>query len=721
MSKYTAPYAIPALYPGWNGLPAGEFLLPVCTTRERMVKLLNALNTYGVLADDKNLDFIVDILRAIKYVPDPQEAPCSDGCGDPKSCVTFYPWHSNFEFFSPGLINGVDDPPPGYAQHPWYTGDRVTLPFFNFLDTDILCDVLSTRPAAGGLGTIEQILVGGLPRFRFTFEAMAAGEALVHLIDVPQGGYALVRLNEVEEIDLLVTQSADAGDLLSLTTLILQLIDDIDNLDDINFSAENIHTIPIPGPGVHTIDVLFLPKIEVPNLLASGWGGGIRKIVICGDEVVCPDPEEDMPRPELRSIIDSENAGCKIIQWKYETEGDTLWRNLATICDGDDGPAGPAGPAGAPGECECPPADEDDRDIPPPTNVADPCALARRMANHVVDAYTIWANDIAYALYTQGRGAGDLAQDMEDFLYSGSTGIFESAITGDSYQFTNSWDFLVSSFFSAPLAGGVFWTRIVSLVQGYQALDVLALRDTIVGELENITCAWVDALDDDLTITQGEWDGFKAALAARMDDAGAAAELGSFLDLIPLSRIRALARLENDDAFNCDLCELEYTWCRTWDFRLSDYTWTGIGLGSGAVQANEYIPGVGWKSSLTRNATLKRREIGISGGAIGSNFTVVAARIVTIGTKGDNAGNLLFDVESNINTKPANSIADWEGTLDRLIVYDAPRPVNRVDVDCVVGVNNFVGSTDPGGEIILQSVTLYGTGTPPNWTDVEEC
>lgn len=680
-----------------------------------MVKLLNALNTYGVLADDKNLDFLVDVLRALKYVPKPQDAPCSDGCGDPKSCVTFYPWHGSFEFF-PGLINGVDNPPDGYAQHPWFTGDRYVVPGFTLDDTDVLADFVSTRPDGSITGLLEQIAVSGLPRFRFTFEALTAGTAYVHLLDVPLGGYALVRLDETQDIDLLITDGLSLDDLLEAVGLIGQIVDDLIDLDPAELIPEHIHELSF-GPGQHTIDVLLLPRVELPNLTAIGWGGGIRKIVICGEETVCPDPEENMPRPQLRSIPDPENVACKIIQWKYESEGDTLWRNLATVCDGADGAPGEQGP---PGDCGCPDPAEDDRDIPPPTNVDDTCALARRLANHIVDAYGIWAQDIAYALYTQGRSAADLASDMEDFLYSGSSGIFQSVITGDTYEFTNLWEFYVSSFFSAPLAGGVFWSNIVALVNGYQALNVLELQDKIEAELDNITCAWLDALDDDLTVTQGEWDGFKSALAARIEDSAALGELEKFLDLIPLSRIRALARQANDDAFDCTQCELDFEWCIVWDWRLDDYQFSG-----------NWVLGTGFESQLTINQSAqKKREIGfgrVFGNTAGSNsFTVVGARLLTAGgVKGDNWEDLrlrIYNRATSIPSEPDFLFSDWEGTRDRLILFSEPRLVNAVDLECIVGFNGgALGVPDPGGYIAVNRLILYGTGTLPTWEESPEC
>jgi hypothetical protein len=684
-----------------------------------MVKLLNALNTYGVLADDKNLDFLVDILRAIKYVPKPQDAPCSDGCGDPKSCVTFYPWHGAFEFF-PGLINGVDTPPEGYAQHPWFTGDRYVVPGFTLNDTDVLLDFVSSRPDGSITGIIEQVAVSGLPRFRFTFEALTAGKAYIHLLDVPLGGYALVRLDEIQDIDLLITDGLSLDDLIEAVGLIGQVVDDLIDLDPAELIPEHIHELSF-GPGTHTIDVLFLPRLELPNLTAIGWGGGIRKIVICGEETVCPDPEEDMPRTELRSIPDPENAGCKIIQWKYENEGETLWRNLATVCDGADGPIGPSGPQGPAGECECPDPADDDRNIPAPENVPEGCALARRLANHIADAYVRWANDIAYALYNQGRSAADLAASMEEWLYAGSAGIFKSIIFGDEYEF-DSWSFVVSNAFSLPLAGGVFWSNIIALVNGYQALDVLDMRDRIDAARDGLTCAWIDALDEDLLVIRSEYDGFQSALDDHVDS-DVAQQLRDFLKLVPLSRIRALARTPNDDEFDCEVCNFEYDWCREFDFTIDERGWTTPNTN---FQVNEYLAGQGWRSSIEDWYIHKKmRSLGIRRHLASSTHDsrlIKAVQVFYAGAPGENPGNMRVQLRQGFVTTH-QSEQSWDGRSLRTFVLDTPALCNNLSVYAVVGLDETLPTTDPGGEMIVSKVKLFGVGTPPpaSWQVMEEC
>lgn len=205
-------------------------------------------------------------------------SPCED-CLPDQSCVSYAPSHPYFEF-SPGEINGVENPPAGYLRHPWFTGDKLTVPGFTFNATDVLCNLNSV--ASSGLGIIDQITQSGLPRFRFTFEG-GPGTVQLHLLTVEFGGLAIIRLDESEKVQTVNLQSVGFADLAPSTEWILTLLGLV--TDGIN--GTTIVEIDIPDFGTHTIDVLMSPYVEFPNVLASGWGGGIRKITVCGQDVDC--------------------------------------------------------------------------------------------------------------------------------------------------------------------------------------------------------------------------------------------------------------------------------------------------------------------------------------------------------------------------------------------------------------------------------------------------
>lgn len=72
----TAPYMLTVPQ---QELPEGEFLLPVCTTRQRVLELLSALKRAEIYTE-LNVSSKIDILEALAYVQNPQDAPCFPPC-----------------------------------------------------------------------------------------------------------------------------------------------------------------------------------------------------------------------------------------------------------------------------------------------------------------------------------------------------------------------------------------------------------------------------------------------------------------------------------------------------------------------------------------------------------------------------------------------------------------------------------------------------------------
>jgi len=286
-------------------MPEGEFLLPLCITIPRATKLLNALNTYRNLTRDDDFDVIIDTLQALAYVQTPEQAPCAP-CSDPEAqCISFYPNHPNFEF-SPGVVNGgTTNPPPGYVQHPFFTGNNYTVPGFNLLPTDVVSDLFSIgRP---GTNVIQIITEGGFPRFRFNWTGAATIE--LHLIGVPLGGIAIARVDDGAEVDIYDLASVTPSDLDLSVATILQLIEGV---AETNFVPVTIHEITVDGDGEHYVDVLFAPTIEL-SLNPIGWGGGVRKVVVCGTEVSCEDqvcPDCPPVSPDCDECDDCGESPC---------------------------------------------------------------------------------------------------------------------------------------------------------------------------------------------------------------------------------------------------------------------------------------------------------------------------------------------------------------------------------------------------------------------------
>lgn len=72
-----APFTTPA-----DVLPEGEFLLPLCVTRESVLKLLNAIKRDEILSRDRDFTAQFVVLEALAYIDNPQDAPCYPDCGE---------------------------------------------------------------------------------------------------------------------------------------------------------------------------------------------------------------------------------------------------------------------------------------------------------------------------------------------------------------------------------------------------------------------------------------------------------------------------------------------------------------------------------------------------------------------------------------------------------------------------------------------------------------
>lgn len=267
MSVYQAPYLLP---PGQPPIPEGEFLLPVCTTKERLLELLTALNADRNLSGNKgeNYDFVVDIWRALAFVDDPCKADCV-GCGEDK-CYEYLPYATSILWEPSDPYRNPTDIPPAYILPPWYV---VTSPnAVGGAIGDVLTD-LARIPVLPVLPPYDRF-----PRFRWTVNG--AVRVQIYFVAVLAGSMAQIQVD---------------GELLTLQYLDL-------NRDVISSPPETTEQIvwehTFATPGEHFIDATIIPVID-DSALPIRFGGGVRKFVVCGAQSLdyCPDcpPCDDCP------------------------------------------------------------------------------------------------------------------------------------------------------------------------------------------------------------------------------------------------------------------------------------------------------------------------------------------------------------------------------------------------------------------------------------------
>jgi len=220
-------------------------------------------------------------------------------CGEPildeeDNCVAFLPRDdriiTSIEPNNP--FSGTGDVPDLWNSPPMLRGNQVTdlIGVTGVQDSDLICWPLDLEGDA--LDFILSILTleWEIPRFKVEWDGPATVE--LHLLQIPNGGYAVIVPDSPLDTDFVLLQSTTLG---SFFDDILGLID---SLIEGSLYSEYIYEYQTDDPGPHKLDVYFIPYI-VPSLnpldlFDMGWGGGLREVVICQDDISIP-PCDDCP------------------------------------------------------------------------------------------------------------------------------------------------------------------------------------------------------------------------------------------------------------------------------------------------------------------------------------------------------------------------------------------------------------------------------------------
>lgn len=246
--------------------------------------------------------------------------PClGDLPGTPGGCTeyrpedaTFITWSPNDPYQTPDLV------PDGYDKPPWYSVPN-TLP--GGIDAgDALADLTSLDIDVGGtifdipqfIASITSIIGDtGLPRFRIHLSGTGICE--LHLLQVPQGGLGLITVDgDPTTAELISLQAFSLGNVLNITEVLgLVLGVAVGSLD---LTPSTIKEVEITEPGDHFIDVTLIPNITI-EFDKLGWGGGLKKVVLCGFDT----PGEEGEMPQFRT------QGCNL-EWR--PNGESAWETL---------------------------------------------------------------------------------------------------------------------------------------------------------------------------------------------------------------------------------------------------------------------------------------------------------------------------------------------------------------------------------------------------------
>lgn len=223
-------------------------------------------------------------------------------------CREFYP-RSPFIDFQPASPFRTDEDqiPFGYAARPWAlanstyvqnypldwlqdAGTALINLFSDFQNEDVLSLYLS-QPASS--------VPNGFPRFSVSVEG--TGTVELHMLNVPLGGRCVVSVDvDLPDVDDILAGNIDFGKLYITET----------NWDAFAFPPETaqvvIHEIELDTPGEHVIHVTVVPVLN-DELIFIQYGAGLRKVVLCGDDLR---PIFPPGREGEGEIIVSDPCGC---------------------------------------------------------------------------------------------------------------------------------------------------------------------------------------------------------------------------------------------------------------------------------------------------------------------------------------------------------------------------------------------------------------------------
>lgn len=194
-------------------------------------------------------------------------------CSDYTPDAPFITWLPQNPFTQPEYT------PPGYFNPPFYVVDEGLLP--NILGArvgDVLTDY--TRFITDiTLWEIPTIIEQGFPRFEIHVEGRA--EVELHLLQVPQGGLALIQVDgDPARLQIVALDSIGLSDWEAALENLFELFNI--GVENDEFILEEIIEIELEEEGEHVIEVAFLPQIDADVLI--GIGGGLRSVTICRDD-----------------------------------------------------------------------------------------------------------------------------------------------------------------------------------------------------------------------------------------------------------------------------------------------------------------------------------------------------------------------------------------------------------------------------------------------------
>jgi hypothetical protein len=196
-------------------------------------------------------------------------------------CLAYPPFAGFISYYPQNPYTQPDLIPEGFEQPPFFVNGKDNahdLP--NYEKGDVILDF-------GSINIEPSWDLAKTPRIELCLEG--SGVVEIHFLNIVQGGAAIVS----------VDNPVDLGDIIG--GIIGDGIDSIDLNQDIvslppETAEEIIIEVEIPTEGEHVVYIYFLPTVN-DSLIPLSFGGGLRKIELCGNLRPCGTPPPPPPPP----------------------------------------------------------------------------------------------------------------------------------------------------------------------------------------------------------------------------------------------------------------------------------------------------------------------------------------------------------------------------------------------------------------------------------------
>lgn len=285
------------------------------------IRAVRMLETNRLYYRDENLSakIVVEQWRKRTITPLIEALATGTGaCGVDGECLAYPPFANFISYFPQNPYTEPDLIPDGFLAPPFYVNGKDNehdLPNYNKGDIIVDFSAINLEPSWD---------LDKTPRIELCLSG--SGVAEIHLLNIVQGGVALISLDNPVDLGDIIAGIID-DDLKSI-----DLNQDIISLPP-ESAEEIIIEVEVLTEGDHIIYIYFLPTVN-DSLIPLAFGGGLREISLCGNLRPCGTPAPEPP-PPLEGVTELKpefqfTADCGM-EYRLRDQEDNIVQDWQTV------------------------------------------------------------------------------------------------------------------------------------------------------------------------------------------------------------------------------------------------------------------------------------------------------------------------------------------------------------------------------------------------------